>query len=112
MIHLSKAAVREVNRLKSKQPNSQVFFRLGVQAGGCAGLSYTMEFDENAGEGDHVYGCEGIQVLVHAESLNYLNGVTLDYSEDLMGGGFRFHNPNALQACSCGHSFSVPASAS
>nr|WP_317619578.1 iron-sulfur cluster assembly accessory protein [Ancylothrix sp. D3o] len=107
MINLSKTAQLEINRLKSKQANPSAKFRLGVQPGGCAGFYYTMELDEVVREDDQLWECNGVQVLVNAESLPYVNGLNVDYSEDLMGGGFRFNNPNAAQSCSCGHSFSL-----
>jgi iron-sulfur cluster assembly protein len=107
MINLSKAAASEVKRLmaKQKQPNS--LFRLGVQPGGCAEIYYTLEFDQGIKTEDQVYDCQGIQVVVAENNLKYINGLTLDYTEDLMGGGFRFHNPNATSSCGCGNSFSV-----
>ncbi|MFB2839477.1 HesB/IscA family protein [Floridanema evergladense] len=106
MINLSKAAASEVKRLMAqKQPNS--LFRLGVQPGGCAGIYYTLEFDRATRSGDRVYDCQGIQIVVEENTLEYINGLTLDYTEDLMGGGFRFHNPNASSSCGCGNSFSV-----
>ncbi|WP_449419350.1 HesB/IscA family protein [Phormidium nigroviride] len=107
MIHLNKPAAIEVIRLKSKHPNPNALFRLGVESSGCCGLSYTMAFDETLNPDDLVYESEGIQVAINPEQLKYVNGLTLDYSEDLMGGGFRFHNPNASQNCSCGNSFSL-----
>ncbi|HEY9299979.1 MAG TPA: iron-sulfur cluster assembly accessory protein, partial [Phormidium sp.] len=95
MINLSKAAAREVKRLMAKQKQSNSLFRLSVQPGGCAGIFYTLEFDQAIRTLDQVYDCQGIQVVVEENSLKYINGLTLDYTEDLMGGGFRFHNPNA-----------------
>lgn len=105
MIYLNKAAAIEVMRLKSKHRNPNALFRLGVQQTGCCGLSYTMAFDETLNADDSVYESEGVQVAIAQQELKYLNGLTLDYSEDLMGGAFRFHNPNASQNCSCGNSF-------
>jgi len=107
MIHLSNAAANEIKRLKSKRQKIGARLRLGVQVGGCADLFYTIEFDTTVKPDDQVYDCSGIQVVVDLQSLNYLFDLTLDYSEDLMGGGFRFHNPNASAICSCGNSFSV-----
>ncbi len=108
MIHLSKAAASEIKRLQSKRQNSKnLQFRLGVQSGGCSGMSYTLGFEEVVTPGDRVYDCDGIQVVVDEQSLNYINDLTLDYSEDLMGGGFRFHNPKAKESCGCGNSFST-----
>lgn len=107
MIHLSYPAVSEIKRLLSKQLNPNILFRLRVETGGCSGLFYDMTFDEAVSQGDRVYDCAGIRVVVDAQSLNSISGLTLDYSEDLMGGGFRFHNPNAIASCSCGNSFST-----
>ncbi len=107
MIHLSVPAINEINRMSSRQSNPNILFRLQVQTGGCSGLFYNMTFDATVREGDRVYDCTGISVVVDAQSLNYISGLTLDYSEDLMGGGFRFHNPKALASCGCGNSFSL-----
>lgn len=106
MIHLSQAAASEIKRLKLKQPQN-VLFRLAVQPGGCSGWFYDLSFDEVASTEDQVFDCKGIQVTINNESLNYLKGLTLDYSEDLVGGGFRFHNPQACATCDCGNSFSL-----
>ncbi len=107
MINLSKAAADEIKRLQSKRQNLEGRLRIGVLRGGCAELYYKIDFDEAVNLGDHVYECDGISVLVDEQSFNYLTGLTLDYSEDLMGGGFRFHNPNAIESCGCGNSFRV-----
>ncbi|MBH8577886.1 iron-sulfur cluster assembly accessory protein [Nostocaceae cyanobacterium CENA369] len=105
MIHLSPAAAIEIGRLKLKQPHA--LFRLAVKPGGCSGWFYDMSFDEAVEVGDRLLELNGIQVVVDAESLNHIHGLALDYSEDLMGGGFRFHNPQAIATCGCGNSFSI-----
>ena len=109
MIHLSQAAIEEVNRLKSKSSNPNGIVRLGVKAGGCADFYYTLQFDEaeTLESSDRSWDCSGVKVVVSAHDTVYLDGLTLDYSEDLMGGGFRFHNPNAVQNCGCGNSFAI-----
>jgi len=71
-----------------------------------------MEFDTGITPSDRVYNCSGITVVVDAQSVNYVRDLLLDYSEDLMGGGFRFHNPQAIATCSCGNSFSVASESS
>lgn len=125
MIQLSKSAANEIRRLKSKQQQN-VLFRLAVKPGGCSGWYYNMSFDEavrvddaerppllgdasqKSSPGDErVFECYGIQIIIDAESLKYVNDLTLDYSEDLMGGGFRFYNPIANATCGCGNSFST-----
>jgi iron-sulfur cluster assembly protein len=108
MIGLSAAAIQEVLRLRRRQPDhDQAFLRLGIQTAGCAGLSYHLEFSTHQREDDRFLDCGGIRIVVDAASLPFLRGLRLDYSEDLMGGSFRFDNPNAKQTCSCGHSFAV-----
>ncbi len=107
MIHLNPAATNEIKRLKSKQSNPNLLFRLSVDQGGCAELYYIMGFTEQATAEDLIYECDGISIVINSQTLNYINGLTIDYSEDLMGGGFRFHNPIAIQTCGCGNSFSV-----
>ncbi|TVP63271.1 MAG: iron-sulfur cluster assembly accessory protein [Nodularia sp. (in: Bacteria)] len=106
MIHLSPAAISEIRRLQLKQqPNA--LLRLTIKLGGCSGWFYDMSFDETVKTDDRVFDLSGIKVVVDNESLNSLNGLALDYSEDLMGGGFRFHNPQAIATCGCGNSFSI-----
>lgn len=109
MIELSKAAAEEIKRLQFKRKNSERRLRIGVQKGGCADLYYILDFDEAIHPGDRVYDREGISVVVDEQSLNAIADLTLDYSEDLMGGGFRFHNPQAVETCGCGNSFRVEA---
>ncbi len=107
MIHLSQAAVSEIGRLRLKQHQPNLLFRLAVKPGGCSGWYYDMSFEETVKESDRTFDCNGIKVVIDTESLNYINGLTLDYSEDLMGGGFRFHNPLSSTSCGCGNSFSI-----
>lgn len=106
MIQLSSAAIGEVKRLQQKQALNGVL-RIQVDASGCKGLAYQMKFAQSPQPDDHVFDCEEIKVVVDPTSLKYLSGLTLDYTEDLMGGGFRFYNPNAVDTCSCGHSFAT-----
>ncbi len=108
MIQFSLSALHEVKRLQSKHPDRPLV-RLGIQPGGCADWIYTLEFIDQASAEDTHTQYQGLEVVVQAQHLPYLTGLTLDYTEDLMGGGFRFHNPQALKTCSCGHSFTVEA---
>jgi iron-sulfur cluster assembly protein len=117
MISLSPTAIAEVQRLKGRHLCASTgALRISIQSKGCAGLSYHLDFAESAHADDQCfeYGNSErgkVQVLVNVQNLPYLNGLTLDYSEDLMGGSFRFDNPNAKQTCSCGHSFSTESAA-
>ena len=81
--------------------------RLGIQGGGCSGLSYKMLFDARPQERDHLYQFGDVRVFVDPKSLVYLNGTILDYEETLIRQGFNFINPNSTKSCGCGSSFSV-----
>ena len=81
--------------------------RLGVQGGGCSGLSYNIKFDTKARERDRIFEFEGVRLFVDPKSFIYLNGMTLDYQETLMQQGFVFQNPNSSKSCGCGSSFSA-----
>lgn len=97
----------EILRLRAKRNNPQLLFRLGVQPSTCLPLAYVMTFDTVVHSTDELFNCSGIQVVIETENLPAITGLTLDYSEDLMGGGFRFHNPNAVRSCGCGNAFSL-----
>lgn len=106
MIKLTPAAVAEIKRVQSKQqPN--VLFRLAVKPGGCSGLFYDMSSEQALKVDDRIFECNTVQVVIDVETLPYINGLTVDYSEDLMGGGFRFDNKRAKTTCGCGNSFSI-----
>jgi iron-sulfur cluster assembly protein len=81
--------------------------RLGVQGGGCSGLSYLFRFEPKARPSDNIYEFDGVRVFVDPKSLVYLKGATLDYQESLLRSGFVFNNPNAEKSCGCGTSFSA-----
>ena len=80
--------------------------RLGVQGGGCSGLTYNLRFDTHPRERDRVFNFDGVRVFVDPKSYVYLHGMTLDWEETLMHQGFAFKNPNAQKSCGCGTSFS------
>lgn len=106
-VTLSEAAVKEVKRLINVQGMTEGGLRLGVKGGGCSGLSYTINFDDKIGQYDTVHDIEGIKVIVDTKSAIYLQGTQLDFQKDLMGGSFKFVNPNAQKTCGCGESFSA-----
>jgi len=83
------------------------FIRVGVDGGGCSGLSYKLEFDNLIKEGDQVFEDKGIKIAVDKKSFLYLIGTELDYVGGLNGKGFVFNNPNASRTCGCGESFGV-----
>lgn len=109
MIKLSQAAADEIKRLKSKQKQPNLLFRFAVKPGGCSGWFYDMSFnhEQTLTDSDYVFTCSDIQVVLDTETAAHIQGLTIEYSEDLMGGGFRFYNPQAKTVCGCGNSFSV-----
>lgn len=92
--------------LKENVSAEQGGLRLGVQGGGCSGLSYNIRFDTQPRERDRVFQFDDVRVFVDPKSFIYLHGLTLDYQETLMQQGFVFVNPNSTKSCGCGSSFS------
>lgn len=108
MIKVTPEAEREILRLLSLEENSDFKgLRVGVKGGGCSGLSYSMNMDAGPREHDKVFEYDGFQIYCDPKSFLYLSGMTLEYSKELIDGGFRFQNPNAKRTCSCGTSFSA-----
>ena len=83
------------------------FLRVGVVGGGCSGLSYKLDFDNELQKGDQVFEDKGIKIVTDIKSFLYLCDTTLDFTDGLNGKGFHFVNPNASRTCACGESFSV-----
>ncbi len=106
MVTITQSAAEEVKRLYHKQGNPKMGLRVGVQGGGCSGLSYKLGFDQERA-GDHIQDVGGIKVLVDPKSDLYLEETTLDFVDGLEGRGFKFLNPQAKKTCGCGESFSV-----
>ena len=79
--------------------------RVFVKGGGCGGMQYGMTFDDNVQESDEVYTQFGMRVVVDPTSMFYISGASIDYIDNLMGGGFHIENPNATSSCGCGSSF-------
>ena len=111
IIHIAPKAMTRLLELKKQQNNEEIILRMGVRNGGCSGLSYAMDFSTRDAiqDDDSVdeYTKEGIACVVDSKSMLYLYGLELDYSDELIGGGFKFFNPNAEESCGCGSSFGV-----
>jgi iron-sulfur cluster assembly protein len=101
-----KAAEKLKELLAQEGKGPEFGLRLGVQGGGCSGMSYFMDFD-TAQPNDRVFEHQGVKVVVDPKSILYLSGSVLDYAEGLMGSGFSIKNPNVKGSCGCGHSFNV-----
>ena len=87
--------------------DASYFLRVSVKGGGCSGLSYNLDFDNEEKKGDQFFEERGIRMALDMKSFLYLAGTELDFSDGLNGKGFNFHNPNATRTCGCGESFSV-----
>jgi len=107
MITMTEKAKKKVLDLIQAKADSGAFLRIGVKGGGCSGFSYVVEIDDKMVEFDKAYGEYPTKVVCDQKSFVYLNGMELDYSDSLVGGGFEFKNPNASGSCGCGKSFSV-----
>jgi iron-sulfur cluster assembly protein len=108
MIHVTEKAARKIQDLLAKEGvSARGGLRLGVQGGGCSGLTYAMRLDAQARDRDQVFEQNGARVFVDPKSYVYLDEVTLDYEETLMRKGFIFQNPRATHSCGCGSSFTV-----
>ncbi len=107
MIQLTEKAIGRIRQVFVKQGVEGGGLRLGVQGGGCSGMSYLIRFEPKQRPSDRVFDFEGVKIFVDPKSLIYLEGMTLDYKESLMQSGFVFENPNAKKSCGCGTSFSA-----
>ncbi len=107
MIKVSDTAKNQAIRLMQEEDKDDLFIRVGVKGGGCSGLMYNLEFDNQMREDDKWFEDNGVKVVVDKRSMLYLVGTELDYSGGLNGKGFIFRNPNADRTCGCGESFSI-----
>ncbi len=112
-ILITESAMKQLARLCKEKGDNQLL-RVGVRSGGCSGMSYTMDFVDSVDihQEDEVYEYQTLQgnsfrVICDPKSLLYIYGMQLDFSNELIGGGFNFTNPNATQTCGCGSSFAV-----
>lgn len=106
-VSLSERAAGEIRELMTREGKSDAALRVAVQGGGCSGLNYAMGIENSIEEDDFIFNCYGVQVVVDPISINYLQGASVDYVEDVMGGGFKIENPNAVRSCGCGSSFAT-----
>lgn len=108
MITVSPGAVKQIHKLKEEgNLSADYFLRVSVVGGGCSGLSYKLDFDNEIKAGDQVFPNEDVQIVCDMKSFLYLCGTELDFSDGLNGKGFNFINPNATRTCGCGESFAV-----
>ena len=101
------AAAEKVAQLISEEDNPSLKLRVFISGGGCSGFQYGFTFDDEVEDGDSSIENQGVTLLVHPMSVQYLMGAEIDYKEDLQGAQFVIRNPNASTTCGCGSSFSV-----
>ena len=106
LVRLSGDAGAKVAALIAREAQGD-FLRIAITGGGCNGLSYKLRFTTEPRRGDILVRTGGAKVVVDPKTALYLKGTVLDYSNKMVGGGFKFSNPNAKASCSCGESFSV-----
>jgi iron-sulfur cluster insertion protein len=106
-IEITDNAAVKIADILAEENNPKIMLRTFVQGGGCSGMQYGFTLDEEQNEDDFVIEKSGISMLVDAMSMQYLQGATIDYKEDLTGNQFVIKNPNAQTSCGCGSSFSV-----
>ncbi len=106
LVRLTAEAGAKVAALMAREKQGD-FLRIAINGGGCNGLSYKLRFTPETRRGDILVRTGGVPVLVDPKTALYLKGTVIDYSHKMIGGGFKFANPNAKASCSCGESFSV-----
>ena len=106
-ITLSSRAADKVRSALKIEGKDGYNLRMSVKGGGCSGMTYKMSFDNDKKEFDKVFESQGINIICDLQSWMYLKGTNIEYSDDMLNGGFKISNPNAERTCGCGTSFSI-----
>tara|TARA_B100001123_G_C14533513_1_gene719274 strand:- start:82 stop:435 length:354 start_codon:yes stop_codon:yes gene_type:complete len=106
-ISITEKAATRIKGILDAEKKEGHGLRLSVVGGGCSGMNYNIAFDDKKGEFDKVYTSEGVDIYCDLQSWLYLKGSIIDFSDDILSGGFKITNPNASRTCGCGTSFSV-----
>ena len=107
VIKLSDKAVNRIKEIMSQAQNSTIGVRVGVKSGGCAGMSYVMEYAKEVNPNEEVIEDKGVKVLIDPKAIMYLLGTEMDYKKEKFSSQFVFKNPNETERCGCGESFKV-----
>ena len=107
VIKLSDNAANRIKEIMSKADNTAIGVRVGVKSGGCAGMSYMMEYAKEAKNNEEIIEDKGVKVFIDANAVMYLLGTEMDYKKDKFSSQFVFINPNETERCGCGESFKV-----
>ena len=107
IIKLSDNAVSRIKEIMSKAEDNTIGVRIGVKSGGCAGMSYVMEYATNIKPNEEIIEEKGVKVFIDSKAIMYLLGTEMDYKKDKFSSQFVFKNPNETERCGCGESFKV-----
>ena len=107
IITLSDRAAQRIKEIMANTEESSIGVRIGVKSGGCAGMSYVMEYAKSSNLNDEVVEDKGVKVLIDPKALMYLLGTEMDYKKDELSSTFVFINPNEIERCGCGESFKI-----
>ena len=107
VITLSEKAVSRIKEIMSQAKNSTIGVRVGVKSGGCAGMSYVMEYSKEVNPNDELIEDKGVKVYIDSAAVMYLLGTEMDYKKEDFSSSFVFNNPNETERCGCGESFKV-----
>ena len=107
VIKLSDNAANRIKEIMSKADNTAIGVRVGVKSGGCAGMSYMMEYAKEAKKNEEVIEDKGVKVLIDPKAIMYLLGTEMDYKKEKFSSQFVFKNPNETERCGCGESFKI-----
>ena len=107
IITLSDNAAQRIKEIMSKAKDSSIGVRIGVKSGGCAGMSYVMEYAKSSNLNDEVIEDKGVKVLIDPSAVMYLLGTEMDYKKEELSSTFVFKNPNETERCGCGESFKI-----
>ena len=107
VIKLSDNAANRIKEIMSKADNNTIGVRVGVKSGGCAGMSYMMEYAKEAKKNEEVIEDKGVKVFIDSSAIMYLLGTEMDYKKEEFSSNFVFKNPNETERCGCGESFKI-----
>ena len=107
IITLSDSAAERIKQIMSSDKNNSVGVRIGVKSGGCAGMSYVMEYTQSSNPNDEIIEDKGVKVLIDPKAIMYLLGTEMDYKKEELSSTFVFKNPNETERCGCGESFKI-----
>tara|TARA_Y100001970_G_scaffold274887_1_gene375351 strand:+ start:7761 stop:8093 length:333 start_codon:yes stop_codon:yes gene_type:complete len=107
VISLSDNAAKKIKEIISKEGNNSIGVRVGIKSGGCAGMSYTMEYAKKINPSDEIVEDKGVKVFIDPSAVMYLLGTEMDYKKEQFSSSFVFNNPNETERCGCGESFKI-----